>query len=330
MDRLCKKNTYLNFVNEGDNMDIYLKNGVEPKIKTEKIKSRGNNLYANRYGYIYILPGVIILALITLAPFVYDLYLSLTDRYLASSEPAKFVGLMNYVNIFKDKSFWSSVLITAIYVFLAVFIELVLGFIIALLFQIEFKGKKIVRSAILLPMVATPIAIAFMWRIMYNPNIGIINYLLGLINIRGIEWVSSQDTALISVILVDIWQWTPFMFLILSSGISALPNDPFEAAIVDGASFTQILRHVMFPLLKPIITIGLVFRLVDSFKTFDTIYVLTGGGPGTATETLNIQVFLNAFKYLKMGHACALSIIMIIIIIFVCNFVVKRGELNFE
>ncbi|MGI6776802.1 MAG: carbohydrate ABC transporter permease [Acetivibrionales bacterium] len=270
------------------------------------------------------------MAIITLGPFIYDVYLSLTDRYLASSDPVQFVGLMNYVNILKDKGFWNAVLVTAIYIFLAVSIELVLGFIMALLFQIEFRGKKIVRSAILLPMVATPIAIAFMWRIMYNPNIGIINYLLSLVNITGIEWVSSQNTALISVILVDIWQWTPFMFLILSSGISALPKDPFEAAIVDGASSIQILKHVMLPLLKPIITIGLVFRLVDSFKSFDTIYVLTGGGPGTATETLNIQVYLNAFKYLKMGHACALSIIMIIIIIFVCNFVVKRGQLNFE
>lgn len=293
-------------------------------------KLSNNNLYDRKYGYIYILPSIIILALITLGPFIYDVVLSLTDRNLVSTQPPKFVGIQNYVDIIISIDFWVAAFKTIKYVFFAVFIELFLGFIMALLFQIEFSGKKIIRSLIILPMVATPIAIAFMWRIMYNPNIGIINYFLSLININGIEWVSRESTALTSVIIVDVWQWTPFMFLILSAGISALPLDPFEAAIVDGASFIQIIRHVMVPLLKPIITIGIVFRLVDSFKAFDTIYILTGGGPGTATETLNIQAFLNAFKFLNMGYACAIAIIFIVIIIFICNLVVKKGDMNFE
>lgn len=308
------------------NYKVNIKEKPQIVYKTNK----GSNLYSKKYGFIYILPSIIILAVITLGPFIYDIVLSLTDRNLVSTEPAKFVGLKNYFDLFTSKEFWISISNTLKYVFIAVSIELTLGFIMALLFQIEFKGKKILRSLILLPMVATPIAIAFMWRIMYNPKIGICNYFLSLLHINGLEWVSKESSALISVVLVDIWQWTPFIFLILSSGISALPDDPFEAAIVDGANFIQLLRHVMIPLLKPIIVIGLVFRIVDSFKTFDTIYVLTGGGPGMATETLNIHVFLNAFKYLKMGYACAMAIIFIVIIIFICNFIVKRGEMNFD
>lgn len=305
-------------------------NATDSVVKLSRAKMANSNLYEKKYGYIYILPCVIILALLTLGPFIYDIVLSLTDRDLVSTQPPKFIGMKNYIDILSSKEFWIATFKTIEYVFFAVFIELILGFIMALLFQIEFKGKKIIRSLIILPMVATPIAISFMWRIMYNPNIGIINYFLSLIDIKGIEWVSRESTALTSVIIVDIWQWTPFLFLILSAGISALPNDPFEAAIVDGASFLRIIWHVMLPQLKSIITIGLVFRLVDSFKAFDIIYILTGGGPGTSTETLNIQAFLNAFKFLNIGYACAIAIIFIIIITFICNIVVKRGELNFD
>ncbi len=288
------------------------------------------SLYHKKYGYIFILPGVIVLALITLGPFFYDVYLSLTDRYLASADPTQFIGLKNYLYIFKNMSFWKATFITLQYVFITVILEVLIGFTMAILFQLGFRGKKILRSMILLPMVTTPIAIAFMWRIIYNPTLGILNYLLSLLKIEGILWVSDPKTSLASVILVDIWQWTPFTFLVFSAGIATLPLDPFEAAIVDGAGFFQMVIYIMLPILKPIIAIIVLFRIVDSFKTFDIIYVLTGGGPGVTTETLNIHTYLNAFKFLKMGYACALSIILIIIIIFICSFVVKIGELGLD
>lgn len=288
-------------------------------------KSKRLGLYEKKYAYLYILPGVVILALITVAPFIYDVVLSFTNKSLASSKAPVFIGLSNYRDVVTSKYFWIAVVKTLQYTFFAVLIEMILGFILALFFQVEFRGKIIIRSLLLLPMVATPIAISFLWKIMYNPNSGIINYFLELMNIPGIAWLASEKSAMLSVILVDVWQWTPFVFIIMSAGLSSLPEEPFEAAVVDGASLRQMLQYILFPLLKPILIIALLFRVVDSFKAFDLIYVLTGGGPGISTETLNIHVFLNGFKYLNMGYAAALSIFLIFFIILLSSFIVKRG-----
>jgi len=294
------------------------------------MSSRGNpgkrlGLYEKKYAYLYILPGVMILALITLAPFLYDVILSFTNKSLASSKAPAFIGFSNYKDVVTSKYFWIAVVKTLQYSFFAVLIEMLLGLILAILFQVEFRGKIIIRSLLLLPMVATPIAISFLWKIMYNPNSGIINYLLKFLHIPGAAWLASERTAMLSVVLVDVWQWTPFVFIIMAAGLSSLPEEPFEAAVVDGASLGQMLRYVMLPLLKPILIIAMLFRVVDSFKAFDLIYVLTGGGPGISTETLNIHVFLNGFKYLKMGYAAALSIFLIFFIILISSFIVKRG-----
>jgi len=288
-------------------------------------KSKRLGLYERKYAYFYILPGVVILALITLAPFIYDVILSFTNKSLVSAKAPIFIGLANYRDVVTSKYFWVAVVKTLQYTFFAVLIEMILGFILAFLFQVEFRGKVIIRSLLLLPMVATPIAIALLWKVMYNANSGIINYFLGLMNIPGIPWLASKKTAMLSVILVDVWQWTPFVFIIMSAGLSSLPEEPFEAAVVDGASLWQMLRYILIPLLKPILIIVLLFRIVDSFKAFDLIYVLTGGGPGIATETLNIHIFLNGFKYLNMGYAAALSIFLIFFIILISSFIVKRG-----
>jgi multiple sugar transport system permease protein len=288
-------------------------------------KSKRVGLYETKYAYFYILPGVVILALITLAPFIYDVILSFTNKSLVSSKAPVFIGFANYRDVMASKYFWIAVVKTLQYTFLAVLIEMVLGFILALLFQVEFRGKIIIRSLLLLPMVATPIAISLLWKIMYNADSGVINYLLGLFRIPGIAWLAVEKTAMFSVVLVDVWQWTPFVFIILSAGLYSLPEEPFEAAVVDGASLWQMLRYILLPLLKPILTIALLFRIVDSFKAFDLIYVLTGGGPGVSTETLNIHIFLNGFKYLKMGYAAALSIFLIFFVLLISNFIVKKG-----
>lgn len=287
------------------------------------------NLYGRAYGFVYIGPAVLVLVAISIVPMLYSIGMSLTDLNLIGKEPTQFIGLGNYIRIFTDKRFWQALARSLLYVAGVVSVELVLGFAMALLFQVRFRGKKIVRSLLILPMVATPIAIAFMWRIMYNPNMGILNYLLGLVGVPPQQWASAEGSALLSTMLVDIWQWTPFLFLILTSGIAALPVDCFEAAVVDGASLPQLVRLVMLPLLKPVLAVGLLFRIVDSFKAFDTIYVLTAGGPGSSTETLNLLVFLSGFKHFKMGYACAMSIIMVYLVLFVCNLVIKQGKFDF-
>jgi multiple sugar transport system permease protein len=297
-------------------------------------KKNPGNLYPNKYGYGYIVPALAVLLALGMAPFVYNIGLSLTDRYLVSQDPPQFVGLSNYIGNLTDPAFWEAGRVSLIYVVATVSIEFCLGLFLAIIFQLNFPGKKILRSLILIPMIAAPIAISFMWRIMMHPNMGVLNYLLGLVGINDpshpILWVSDANTALLSIIMIDVWQWTPFVFLIMSSGIAALPANPFEACLIDGGSFWQAFRHIMLPLLRPIIFITLIFRLVDSIKAFDTIYILTSGGPGTATETLNIQTYLLAFKFFRIGYAGALSIIVLVIIIVITNIMAKKADLNFD
>ena len=298
-------------------------------IHKGKKKNLGN-LYPNRYGYPYILPALIILLFLGLMPFLYNIWLSMTDKYLASTSAPKFIGLVNYGAILTDKGFWSAAKNTLIYVVGTVTVEFILGFALAIIFQLKFRGKRLMRSLILIPMIAAPIAISFMWRIILNPNMGVLNYLTQLMGLGKILWLGEPTLAMITVIMVDIWQWTPFVFIILCAGIAALPSNPFEACLIDGGSFWQALRFVMIPLLKPIIIITLIFRLVDSIKAFDTIFILTAGGPGVATETLNIQTYLTAFKYFRVGYAAALSILILIIIMTITKFLTKKADLNFE
>lgn len=294
------------------------------------MKKSTYNLYPRKYAYLYILPAVIVLALLTLIPFFYNIYLSMTNYTSFLPMKTKFVFLNNYVNLLTDKSFYWMLWRTLVYVVCAVTVEVFLGFGLALLFQADFKFKRLLRSIIILPMVATPIAVSYLFKIMYNPKSGVLNYFISCLGQPGLEWTASHSTAMLSVVLIDIWQWTPYIFVILCSGITALPHDPFEAAIVDGASFWQSIRRIMVPLLKPILTIAIVFRTIDALKTFDTIYVLTGGGPGTATETINIRIFLDAFKFMFMGQAAAMGMILIIVVIVVCQVMVNKGGITME
>jgi multiple sugar transport system permease protein len=297
-----------------------------------RLRRRKNpgNLYPNKYLYPYLLPALLVLLLLGMAPFIYNIIMSFTDRYLASTEDPNFIGFANYAGNLTDPAFWDAAKVTLIYVLITVAIEFALGLFLAIIFQLNFHGKKIIRSVILIPMIAAPIAISFMWRIILNPNMGVLNYLLGFVGVDDVLWTGDPKMALFTIIMVDVWQWTPFVFIIMSSGIAALPSNPFEACLIDGGSFWQAFRYVMLPLLRPIILITLIFRLVDSIKAFDTIFIITAGGPGTATETLNLQTYLTAFKYFRVGYAAALSIIVLLIIIVVTNVLAKKADLNFD
>lgn len=276
-------------------------------------------------------PAIIVLFMLTIFPFVYSVYMSINKFYMANPNSARFIGLGHYIEIFLgDPVFWASLKRTIIYAATAVSCELLLGMLVASSLEGISRGKGFFRTIFLLPMAATPIAIAFAWRIMYNPTLGIINYFLKILNMDAVEWISDPSLALISLILVDIWQWTPFMVLMLLAGLMSLPEAPFEAAKVDGASGWQIFTRLTLPLMEPIILIALVFRLIDAFKVFDTIFVMTGGGPGEATQTLNVYTFLTGFSYLRIGYAAALAIIMLIIVIVVCQLLLRRSRLMVE
>jgi len=280
----------------------------------------------------FISPVVIFLLVLTLLPTIYLFYLSLCRWDVITGTPT-FNGLMNYINLFRDQVFWASLRRTLIFVAASVSSQLILGFAMALLInRPHIRGIGIVRTLIILPMSITPIVVGLMWRILYNPSFGLINSLLDFFGIVGPEWLGSKDTALLSVIIVDIWQWTPFMFLMMTAGLQSLPTEPFEAALVDGASGFQILRLITLPLMKPIILVAVLFRIIDGFKvsTFDSIFIMTKGGPGSITQTLNIYAFLSGFEWFNLGYASAMVVFTLILLTIIGRLFLRMGVFREE
>lgn len=182
----------------------------------------------------------------------------------------------------------------------------------------------------MLPIITTPIAVAYMWRIMYAPSTGLVNYLLSLVSIKGPDWIADIHWAMPSIIIVDVWQWTPFIAFILLSGLMSLPQEPFEAARVEGATAWQSFWLITLPLLKPVFLVALLIRMIDSFKLFDIVYAMTGGGPLRVTETFNFYIYLTAFRYLDIGYASALSLTLLIMIIVLSSIFIKVGGMGVE
>ena len=288
------------------------------------------NLDKRRFIVTSLAPALISLILITVVPFIINIINSFRDYYLVNPKGPTFIGLENFKQIlFNDASFWHSLWVTLLFTAGCILIEFWLGLGIASLLSSGGPFRNVVRSILILPMAATPVAVSFTWKIMYSPSLGIINYFLELLHIPGSSWVGDPKTALLSVILVDAWQWTPFMMLIMLAGFMSLPSEPFEAATVDGAKDWQIFRYITLPLLKPVAFTALLFRIIDALKTFDIIFVLTRGGPGNATETLNLYTYLKGFSYLRIGEASALAIIFLIIIIVISQLFLKYTYLEF-
>jgi multiple sugar transport system permease protein len=190
----------------------------------------------------------------------------------------------------------------------------VLGTAAALAFARPFPGRGLLRTVFSLPMMATPVSIALIWQMMFHPQLGILNYLLSLVGIGPQPWIFSRTSALPSLALVETWQWTPFVMLIVLGGLAALPTEPYEAARIDGASRWQVIRYVTIPLVWPYIMVAIILRAIDALKTFDIIYVMTQGGPGTASETLNIFLYLQAFAFFNIGFASAVVVVYFLIL----------------
>lgn len=279
---------------------------------------RVTRFLGRRPGWLFPLPAVLALFLLMIFPVAYTLWMSLHEWFVSSVTPPKFIGLANYIEIItRDTRFHQSLLRTIYFTGLAVVVQTVLGVAIALIFNREFLGKGLVRTLFLFPMVATPVAIALVWMMMFNPTLGILNYFLKSLGLPPGLWIASAKAVIPSLVLVDTWQWTPFITLIALAGLSALPQEPFEAALIDGASGWQTFWHVTLPLLRPTIMVAVLFRTIDALKTFDIIYVMTQGGPGNASETLNIYIFQSGFSYFHMGYASSLLVILFAIVMFI-------------
>ncbi len=283
---------------------------------TSKINNNKNKPRLDLTPWVYISPSILILLLLSIGPMVFLYVISMTNYDLGTPlSSAKFVGFTNYIRMFtgRDREFWASIRVTLTLGIAATLIELVVGFSIALFLNTMEKVKGVVVSILMLPMVITPVIVGLVWKLMLNNDHGIINWLLAHIGIAPPVWLG-PDLSLISVMIVEIWQWTPFVTLIILSGLASLPIEPHEAAVIDGASGWQSLFYVTIPIMKPIILLAVMFRLIDVIKIFDIIFVLTGGGPGSATESLSIHAYrLGFYQTGWIGRASATGVILALV-----------------
>lgn len=265
---------------------------------------------------VFVTPAVLFIVVMMAFPVGYTIWLSFHEWTGGLAAAPRFVGLANFQRLlFDDPRFWGAVSRTFTFTAMAVGVETVLGVAIAVMLNREFRARGLVRTVFLLPMIATPVAVALVWRLMYQPQLGILNDLLTSMGLPPSEWVSDPSLALPALVLVDIWEWTPLITLITLAGLTALPEEPFEAARVDGASGWQVFRFVTLPMVRPVIIVAVVFRLIEALKTFDPILVITQGGPGFATETLNIYVYQTSFHYQRLGYSASLLIVFFFLVL---------------
>jgi multiple sugar transport system permease protein len=288
-------------------------------MKLTKTRSPRFHRLLNRFEpAVYIAPAFIVLIIILVYPLGYALWLSVHQWLMRSfKQGVPFIGLDNYIQLFSNPDFLNSIKTTFTFVFLAVGIEFILGIGLALLLNQELKGRGLFRSMILLPMMCTNVVIGLMWRLLLNYQYGLINYYLGQLGFGPIEWLSSPKVAMVSVIMVDVWNTTSFVALMLLAGLQSLPDEPFEAAKIDGASGVQTFYFLTLPLLKPVILVALLWRFIDTFRIFDVIYLLTAGGPARVTETVSIYIYRYGFQSFNLGIAAASSFIMLLIMLII-------------
>ncbi len=261
---------------------------------------------------LFIVPITLYLMAFFLYPIIYELYISLYNYSLGGSKI--FVGLHNYSLMLHDTQFTHSLLTTMVFVVVAVVSELVLGLGAALLLNFESKVMNIIRTVILIPTVFTPLVAGLVWKALYHPDLGVITYYLRALGVpigRGLT--VERSTALLSVIVVDIWEWTPLMIIIILAGLKSLPKEPYEAGMIDGASTYRLFQYITLPLLRPTLIVALLIRMLDAMKIFDIVWAITGGGPGTATTVANLRIFEVGVQQLRIGYASALSNVLLVI-----------------
>ncbi|HWU37026.1 MAG TPA: sugar ABC transporter permease [Candidatus Acidoferrum sp.] len=273
---------------------------------------------------VFTLPASVVVFILMVFPVFYTVYMSLHSWFASSLTAPEFIGLQNFKRAFtQDERFRNAIWLTLYFTLLATALQLVLGVALALLLNRPFRGKGFFRSIFLMPMVATPVAIALVWMMMYNPTLGVMNYLVGLVGLGPYKWVSDVRIVIPALAAVDTWEWTPLITLITLAGLATLPLEPYESALIDGATPVQMFWRITLPLLRPTIVVALLFRSIDCLKTFDIIYVMTAGGPGFASETLNVYTFQVGLFYFHIGYACSLLVILFALVLGVSLILIK-------
>ncbi len=274
------------------------------------MKRRSRKDFAN-----FMLPALIVMFLVLAVPLCYDILVSFFDKSLKYKGLGNFIGLQNYIADLNNDEFTGSVLTTWIFTIGVVSIEFILGLLIALGLNSLGRGKNLIFTIIIIPMMITPVAVGLIWRLMLHAQLGIVNYLLSFLGVKKIAWLGDSLLALPTVMFVDIWQNIPYMVLVLMAGLVTLPREPFEAASIDGASRSQAFFRLTLPMMMPTFSVVLLLRAIMSFKTYDLIYVMTRGGPGTVTQVISYTIYNQAYRYLKTGTAASMSIYLVLMIV---------------
>lgn len=275
----------------------------------------GNPFNLNRTYLRFSSPTFFAIMVLTMIPIVVTVGLSLTSLSYSSAAPTRFWGLRNYERLLEDDRFLSSIPVTLILILVPVAIQLLLGFVIALVMNERLPGMGWLRLIFVAPMVLPPIVMGLMWKVLFTPQLGGINYFLSLVGISGPSWLTDPPWALTAIIITALWGWTAFVALMFLTAMESFPTELYEAASIDGATWFQLVQHVTLPLLRPTAMVVLVFRVIEALAIFPIIFVVTNGGPAGATETVNYYAYVMGFNQLRVGYAAAIITVFFLLLV---------------
>ena len=279
--------------------------------------------------WVMLAPAVIVLLVLVAFPTVYMFTVAFQKFNPAQMGANEWIGLDNFARLLTDQKFHNALKNTLVFTAVAVSLEFLLGLGFALLVDKYLQRLTFIKTILLIPMMLPPIAVALNWRLLMQPRFGVINDVLSRVfGLEPVLWTAKIETAMISLIIVDIWEWTPFVFLMVLAGLAGLPRDPYEAADIDGANAWHKFRDLTWPFLKPVIAIVVLLRVMDAFRIFDQVFILTRGGPAGATETLSLYLYKIAFQFFDLGYASAMSLFMLVLTIGVSTIFLLRLKLD--
>jgi multiple sugar transport system permease protein len=278
--------------------------------------------------FLFLLPMLIYIFVWRIFPLMYTVVLSTHSWNIMYRRDPVFIGVQNYLDLIKDNRFHHALFISFFFMFVATGLEVIIGTVLAVVMDGVLRGRGMLRGIILLPMFLNAVAVGTIWKILYEPSIGPINYFLQLFGMQKMNWLGSSRTALWAILITDIWQWSPFIFLLVLSALQGIPQTLIEAAKIDGANDFVIFRKITLPLILGSIFVAALLRAMDAFRVFPKIYIMTGGGPGQSTESASILVLKTAFRYFEVGYGAAMTIIMLILLMIVYGVYLNQGVLR--
>lgn len=274
---------------------------------------------------LFLLPTILFLALTNFIPILYSIYLSLFNvMQNRPNQPLVFVGFQNFITMFRDAIFLESCVKTILFAVISVFFEMTLGLVLGMMLCGEGRSHRLIRSILMIPMIMAPVAAGTLWRMMLDSSTGVINYLGSFIGLPKIGWLGDPVLAFVAVVFVNVWQLVPWTTIIIVSGLKSISQDVISAALVDGAKPFRIFRSIVLPQMGPILTTAFIIRFIDAFKVFDSVYVMTGGGPGTATEMLPNYIYRQGLNYSATSYAAAIAIVFILFMVVASSGMIKK------